>query len=259
MDKYYFTNTEYKNNYKSLLKEYLSQHLDNEVNDFNILQIEKYKYGLDFIELIVRPYNFDVMPNYINLELFEELMCHFNIANHNIESYQDFCRCFENNDFEFSLDIVFDNKYDYLIKSWNKIINFLNETFKLISSNSEPEAIELSNTTQIENIYLGQPTKAKDYKNFIWFKTGIPLATGEAFDLYRKYKKDKGHFTKICLELGFKDSDRTYFSSTINDNVTDKNTFTDKDKLQKLHKHLTENNMNFGTEFLKKHKEIEPD
>jgi hypothetical protein len=105
----------------------------------------------------------------------------------------------------------------------------------------------------LEDVYSSQPTKVKDYKDTIWFKTGIPLATGEAFDLYRKYKKDKGHFTKICLELGFKDSDRTYFSSTINDNVTDKNTFTSKDKLQKLHKYLFENGLQFGDEFLEKY------
>ena len=30
------------------------------------------------------------------------------------------------------------------------------------------------------------PTKVKDYKNTIWFTTGIPLATGEAFDLYSR-------------------------------------------------------------------------
>ena len=99
--------------------------------------------------------------------------------------------------------------------------------------------------------------KAKDYKDFIWFKTGLKLATGEAYDLYNKYKLDKGHFAKICFELGFKETDRTYFSSTINDNETDKNTFTDKNKLQKLHKHLTENNLPFGTEFLEKYNQIE--
>ena len=99
--------------------------------------------------------------------------------------------------------------------------------------------------------------KANEYKDTIWFKTGLKLATGEAYDLYYKYKLDKGHFTKLCLELGFKVSDRTYFSSTINDNETDKNTFTDKSKLQKLYKHLTENDLPLGTEFLEKYNQIE--
>lgn len=152
MDKYYFTNAEYKTNYKSLLRDYINQHIDNEMEDFNKLQIEKYKYGLDFIELIVRPYNFDEMPHYINFELFEDLMDYFNIKNHNIKSYQDFCRCFENKNFDFSLDIAFNGKYDYLIKSWHKIIDFLNATFELISSNSEPDALDLSNTRAVDKI-----------------------------------------------------------------------------------------------------------
>jgi hypothetical protein len=116
----------------------------------------------------------------------------------------------------------------------------------------------LNETLKIERQFDASKTKkAKDYKDFIWFKTGLKLATGEAYDLYNKYKLDKGHFAKICFELGFKETDRTYFSSTINDNETDKNTFTDKDKLQKLHKHLTENNLPFGTEFLEKYNQIE--
>jgi len=119
-----------------------------------------------------------------------------------------------------------------------------------------PQLLELDNSsTSIIDV-----PKGKDYKDYIWFKTGIPLATGEAFDLYNKYKLDKGHFMRICIDLGFKKSDRPYFSETINDNSStnsDKNTFANKDKLQKLHKHLTENNLNFGARFLKKYNEIE--
>lgn len=115
--------------------------------------------------------------------------------------------------------------------------------------------IERESTVNINN--TSTIKKADDYKDFIWFKTGIKLATGEAYDLYNKYKLDKGHFTKLCLELGFKESDRTYFSSTINDNETDKNTFANKDKLQNLHKHLTENSLPFGAEFLEKYNQIE--
>jgi hypothetical protein len=108
-------------------------------------------------------------------------------------------------------------------------------------------------------IYIEQPTneKTKNYKNEIWFKTGITLATGEAFNLYTKYKNDKGHFTKLCLELGFKKTDRPYFSATLQNNNGDKNTFASKDKLQKLHKHLTENELNFGVEFLIEYKKLE--
>jgi hypothetical protein len=130
----------------------------------------------------------------------------------------------------------------------NKINDLVNGIFETIES-EEIQKVELNNFSKTK--------KAKDYKDFIWFKTGLKLATGEAYDLYNKYKLDKGHFTKICLELGFKESDRTYFSSTINDNETDKNTFIDKDKLNKLHTHLIENNLPFGVNFLEKYNQIE--
>jgi hypothetical protein len=109
------------------------------------------------------------------------------------------------------------------------------------------DAPELNNNTA--------PKKVKDYKKHIWFTTGIKLATGEAYDLYNKY--NKGHFKKICLELGFKETDRPYFSDTINENTGDKNTFANPDKVKKLHQYLTENNLNCGAVFLSKYNQIE--
>lgn len=131
---------------------------------------------------------------------------------------------------------------------YKELVNKLNNKKESLKIGAKPQQSE-------NNDLRAKPLK--DYKNFIWFKTGILLATGQAYDLYNKYKKDKGHFTKISLELGFKDTDRPYFSSTINNNKNDKNTFDNKDKLQKLHKHLTENGLNFGAEFLKKYNQIE--
>lgn len=136
----------------------------------------------------------------------------------------------------------------------NLIIEINND---YVAYNQKTEVTEIINTTSTFD-----KTKAKDYKNENWFKTGIPLATGEAFDLYRKHKNDKGVFEIINKILGFKKNDRTFFSSTINDNqtvVNNNNTFAFKTKLQKLHKHLTENDMNFGAEFLIKYNEIEPE
>jgi hypothetical protein len=128
----------------------------------------------------------------------------------------------------------------FSIKARNK---FLNDK---LYNKENPEAIDIS-----------KPNKPiKDYKKTIWFRTGLKLATGEAYDLYDKYKLDKGHFTKICLDLGFNDTDRPYFSETINDNKGDKNTFSDKDKLKKLHRHIAENNLNFGNNFLEKYDQI---
>jgi hypothetical protein len=129
--------------------------------------------------------------------------------------------------------------------------------YKITFNDLQTEATEITTTTST----VDKP-KAKDYKTENWFKTGIPLATGEAFNLYRKYKNDKGVFEIITKELGFKSKDRTFFSSTINDNktvVNNNNTFEYPIKLQRLHKHLTENNMIFGTEFLEKYSQIEPD
>lgn len=139
---------------------------------------------------------------------------------------------------------------EYIIKLGEKIQKlYLPELQKEVPIKTEPETIVINDASKTK--------KVKDYKDFIWFKTGLKLATGEAYELYNKYKLDKGHFTKICSELGFKESDRPYFSETINNNETDKNTFANKDKLQKLHMHLIENNLAFGVEFLTKYNQIE--
>lgn len=152
----------------------------------------------------------------------------------------------------------YENNYKQLIEL------FLNSAeFEVTPPTETAPGIDLSNS------------KTKDYKDTIWFKTGIPLATGEAFELYRKYENNKGVFEIINDKFGEKKSDRTFFSSTINDlkpkasfdvkgkrlpdEKFNKNTFADKIKLQILHKHLTENNMNFGSEFLEKYNQIEPE
>lgn len=152
---------------------------------------------------------------------------------------------------DFFIDIdksPLNNEFDGVLKVLENCINYSEiQILKDLKKDNEREPQKTEITIPI----------AKDYKNTIWFKTGIKLATGEAFKLYSKYKLDKGHFTKICLELGFKKTDRPYFSDTINNNTSDKNTFLSNDKLQKLHKHLTENNLPIGAEFLEKYNQIE--
>ena len=161
---------------------------------------------------------------------------------------------------ENDLHIGFDNSIDIISLTQSQVnaaYLFLIETINYLNEFNETLETPPTKTAQRIN---SSSTQAKDYKKSIWFKTGIPLATGEAFDLYRKYKNDKGHFKKICLELGFKEGDRPYFSETINGTTdNDKNTFANKDKLQKLHKHLAENGLEFGTEFLIKFNAIEPE
>ena len=210
MDKYYFTNADYKNNYKPLLKDYLNQHVDNEMGDFNKLQIEKYRYGLDFIELIVRPYKFDEMPSYIDFELFRDLMCHFKIDNHGIKSYQDFYRCFENKDFEFSLDMAFDNKYDYLIKSWHKIIKLLEfDSDKLLLI----EDIALSEKNEIEKYLSDNPyplmfISKGVYDSFLEYKKHIIDFYIDYSYLKKRLEKEKlihNHKDNYFMEFLFKD------------------------------------------------------
>ena len=108
------------------------------------------------------------------------------------------------------------------------------------------DTVNISTSNKTNEVYK--------YKDFIWFKAGLKLATGEAYDLYNKYKKDKGHFVKITSELGFKATDRPYFSETINDTtISDKNIFSNSDKLEKLYNHIIENDLNLGNKFLTKY------
>lgn len=141
------------------------------------------------------------------------------------------------------------------------------QLYKVANNNKQPkqpEATDLNTTSKTK--------KPKDYKKHLWFTTGIPLATGEAFELHRKYKGVKGCFERICEDLKIVKG-RPYISTTLNDTkpkevfnkngiklpmrINDKNTFADKDKLQKLHKELTEKNLPFGAEFLEKYNQIE--
>lgn len=114
----------------------------------------------------------------------------------------------------------------------------------------QPEAIDLSDTTTTEK-------KVKDLTIQKWFKTGIALATGEAFEIYKKI----GNLpTEICRKIGVPESNKTYISATINNLPNkDKNIFNSDDKLKALYKYITENNLKFGTDFLEKYNQIEPD
>jgi hypothetical protein len=184
------------------------------------------------------------------ITIITELQGNFNFTYY--ERLNNLCMCLDlaedQNDIK-KIDILNSQIKSHEKTLINPFLVSLRKDIEVYIHKTEPETIVIKDTLKAK--------KAKDYKDFIWFKTGLKLATGEAYDLYSKYKLDKGHFAKICFELGFKETDRTYFSSTINDNVTDKNTFADKDKLQKLHNYLTENNLPCGTAFLEKYNQIE--
>lgn len=98
----------------------------------------------------------------------------------------------------------------------------------------------------------------KSYKNQVWFKVGLLFAKGKVQKLYHKYKSESGHFKKITLELGFKESDRPYFSETIN-NSTDnpKNIYRDLNKMKKIHNHCEKNEILMCEDFTKIFKELQ--
>lgn len=94
----------------------------------------------------------------------------------------------------------------------------------------------------------------KDIVNETWFQIGLTFATGRAQDLYEKYKLEKGHFTKITLRLGFKESYRPYFSETINNSKKSyknyKNIYSDREKLEKIYTYCQAKNIEVCPDFL---------
>lgn len=157
-----------------------------------------------------------------------------------------------------------------------KMYNEVNQTKNYIESQIKRK-VKFTETTE-QNVYdsyidflkikqteietetsdLSNKNKPKDITTQKWFKTGIALATSEAFQVYHTIGANRP--TEICRKTGVHESNKTYISATINDSSdNDKNIFNSVKKLKALHKHLTNNNLPFGTNFLKKYNEIEPD
>ena len=105
---------------------------------------------------------------------------------------------------------------------------------------------------------LGGIVLKTDYTKQKTFKMGLKFATGEAQELYKKYKEDKGHFKKICLELGFEETSRPYFSDTLPNNIkASKNLYKNKNLVIQIYNHCIDNNIVMCKEFLSKYTEIE--
>ena len=84
-----------------------------------------------------------------------------------------------------------------------------------------------------------------------WFKIGITFATGQAQELYEEYKQEKGHFTKMAIKLGFKETDRPYFSETINNSTTgNKNLYSNPDKLKIIYAYCQVKNIEVCPDFI---------
>jgi hypothetical protein len=89
------------------------------------------------------------------------------------------------------------------------------------------------------------------------FKVALKFATGEAQELYKNSKHLRGQFKIICLQLGFKGTDRPYFSETFNQNNSDKNLFRNVDLMQYVFKYCENENINVCQDFLLKIKQLD--
>jgi len=97
-----------------------------------------------------------------------------------------------------------------------------------------------------------KPHSKKEYKNEIWFKIGLTFANGKAYKLCDKYINDKGHFTKITKKLGFKFTDRPYFSETFgNSSQGNQNIYYSLDKMKKISDYCEENYIPMDDKFTK--------
>ena len=97
-----------------------------------------------------------------------------------------------------------------------------------------------------------------EFKEKTPFKVALKFATGEAQLLYKKFKDEKGHFKIICLELGFKESDRPYFSETLGDTSDrPKNLFKNVRLMKQVVDHCNSNRIVMSEDFLEKVNKIE--
>jgi hypothetical protein len=96
-----------------------------------------------------------------------------------------------------------------------------------------------------------------EFKEKTPFKVALKFATGEAQMLHKKFKDEKGQFKIICLELGFKESDRPYFSDTFG-NTTDrpKNIFKRVLLMKQVVDHCNSNQIEMCKDFLEKFNKI---
>lgn len=90
------------------------------------------------------------------------------------------------------------------------------------------------------------------YEQKTIFKVALKFATGEAQELYEHKKHLRGHFKIICVQLGFKETDRPYFSETFNENSSDKNLFLNPNLIQYVLKYCAMKKITVCQDFLLK-------
>jgi hypothetical protein len=180
--------------------------------------------------------HFDYLENNYN-NVFKEL---FKIgpvlldANKNV-SHPDDIKEDDIRGYIFNFDVI-KEKLDNFIVSTKRIIEFIQN--------------RIANPKDIKTEDLD--------KTRTWFKVGLLLAKGTVQNLYKKYKSEKGHFKKITLELGFKETDRPYFSETINNTtVSDKNIYSNLSKMKKIRSYCKKYNILICEDFDKKFKTLQ--
>lgn len=148
-----------------------------------------------------------------------------------------------------------------VIKQELEILNNFTELNPNLKVLKERYIDYLTSLTNNEAKIINNINKSKkDFSTQKWFEVGIALATGKAFEIFKKQQSKRNtNYTEICRQIKVLTSNKTYIIDTINDNDSVKNLFSNKEKLEALHKYLTDNQKEFGTEFLEKYNQIERD
>ena len=122
--------------------------------------------------------------------------------------------------------------------------------YKILHKILHPEYYEPFNKEDNLELFV---TENIDFKEKTPFKIALKFATGEAQELYEKHKVDKGHFKIICLKLGFKETDRPYFSETLpNTSNGNKNLFKNLGLIKQVVKHCNSEQIAMCKDFLDK-------
>lgn len=280
------TNSSDENGFKFIYKNFINDR-DKELNNYPKLKdykenLKTYNnvYGQLFKQVIMLFY---YSHDYSINKTYEDNGAYLNRFNltlikikKNLENIRD--KSFTINDF------LLQNKYSlaidyqiYCINVHDSLLHILNRCEIQIQNTPLNELFQTSkqgliNSINIELIKLSKEanepetsiSKKKKTEDFIWFKVGLLFAQGIPQKLYSKYKNDNFHFKKITLELGFKESDRPYFSETINNCKTstsndDKNIYKKYDKMKSIYDYCILNNIDICSQFIAQYNQIKPD
>ena len=125
----------------------------------------------------------------------------------------------------------------------------LKKTLKKSTSTEKISLLKELDSTTFQTSTTIELKKNEDHKDQTWFKVGLKFATGEAQQQYAILQ----NYTSVSLDLGFKVTDRPYFSESFSRISTDpKNIFSKPVKINLICKHCNENNIDLSPEFLKR-------